>query len=429
MLPDVEHNKRVLILTAGSRGDVQPYIALGCGLQQAGFEVMLATDESFASLAISHKLNFAPIHADFVNLIQTDEGKSAIAGKKSASLMRKVMPMLRQMIDDAWDSAQQYQPNAVIYHPKALAGYHIAEKLGIPGFLAFSLPGYSPTRAFANPMLGGGNYGGFFNQLSYTLFLKFVVLSYRRTIDTWRQEKLGLPPFTDELTLHGQPVPKLYGYSGYVVPVPADWDNTSFVTGYWFLETPSNWQPSADLLTFLERGSAPIYVGFGSMVSQDSAKTTRLVIDAVQKSGQRAILATGIGGLSPSEVPDSIHILESAPHDWLFPHCLAVVHHGGAGTTGAGLWAGKPTVICPFFGDQPFWGKRVFELGVGPRPIPQKKLTVDKLAQAIEVVTSDENMRQQARELGKKIQAENGVMQAVAIIREQLAIRGSYSVD
>jgi sterol 3beta-glucosyltransferase len=412
-------SKRILVLTAGSQGDVQPYVALGKGLKQAGFEVLLATDPSFASLVTDHTLDFAPLYAPFAQLVQTETGKAALAGKKSIRL-KQIMPMLRQMMDDAWEIAQHYNPDAVVYHAKPLAGYHIADKLGIPGFLAMALPIYSPTRSFANPIFGGGNYGGWLNYLSYTLFLQASLLPYRRFINQWRQEKLGLPPFRDERSLHGHPVPKLYAYSRHVVPPPADWDESAIATGYWFLDSVSDWQPPADLVAFLANGSPPIYVGFGSMASQDAAKTTRLVIDAIHQSGQRAVLATGWGGLSASEVPDTIHILQSAPHGWLFPQCLAVVHHGGAGTTGAGLRAGKPTIICPFFGDQPFWGKQVFELGVGPRPIPQKQLTVANLSQAIQAVAQDTAMQQRANALGEKIRAENGVMQAVEVIREQL---------
>lgn len=409
-------SQRILILTLGSQGDVQPYVALGMGLRQAGFEVLLATDPSFSSLVTSHALDFAPLHTSFAQLVQSDAGKAALAGKKSFSL-KQIMPMLRQVLDDAWEIAQQYAPDAVIYHAKPLAGYHIADKLGIPGFLAMALPLYSPTRSFANPIFGGSNYGGFLNQLSYTLFLKAALLPYRRLINQWRQEKLGLPPFRDELTLRNRPIPKLYAYSRHILPPPTDWDNTSLVTGYWFLDSFSDWQPPADLVAFLERGSPPIYIGFGSMPSQDLAQTTQLVIDAVHQSGQRAILATGWGGLSASEVPEHIHILQFAPHNWLFPQCLAVVHHGGAGTTGAGLRAGKPTVICPFFGDQPFWGKRIFELGVGSRPLPQKQLTATSLAQAIREVALNLEMQQRAEALGEKIRAEDGVMQAVEIIQ------------
>lgn len=414
-------NKRILILSAGSQGDVQPYVALGIGLQQAGFEVRLASDRSFSSFVTSHALSFAPLLAPFSQLVQTEAGKAALAGKKSFSF-KQIASMLRQMMDDAWDIAQQYQPDAIIYHPKTLAGYHLADKLDVPGLLAMALPGYSPTRAFANPVFGGGNYGSLLNRLSYTLFFKAALLPYRRLINTWRREKLELQPFRDEVTLRGRPIPKLYAYSRHVVPVPVDWESTSIVTGYWFLDSAAGWEPPADLATFL-RGSAPVYIGFGSMVPQDAAQTTQLVIDAVHQSGQRAILATGWGGLSPSDIPNSIYVLKSAPHDWLFPQCLAVVHHGGAGTTGAGLRAGKPTVICPFFGDQPFWGRRVFELGVGPRPIPQKNLSADKLGRAIREVATNAQMQQRAEALGKKIRAENGAMQAVEVIDGWLGSR------
>lgn len=412
-------NKRILILTAGSQGDVQPYIALGIGLQQAGFEVLLATDPSFSSFVTSHALDFAPIHAPFAQLVQTEAGKAALAGKSFSS--KQIMPMLRHMMNDAWEVSQHYQPDAVVYHPKPLAGYHLADKFGVPGFLAMALPAYSPTEAFANPVFGGGNYGGWLNKLSYTLFFKAALLPYRRLINTWRQEKLGLPPFRDENTLHGRAIPRLYGYSRHVAPVPSDWDSISFVTGYWFLHSAPDWEPPADLEAFLAQGSPPVYIGFGSMAAQDSAQTAQLVIEAVRQAGQRAILATGWGGLSPSEMPTNVYALQSAPHDWLFPRCAAVVHHGGAGTTGAGLRAGKPTVICPFFGDQPFWGRRVWELGVGTRPIPQKQLTINKLRQAIEAVAADSQMHHRAEALGNKIRAEKGVAQAVKLIGERLS--------
>jgi sterol 3beta-glucosyltransferase len=292
----------------------------------------------------------------------------------------------------------------------------------VPGFLAMALPAYSPTRAFFNPVFGGGNRGGFLNKLSYTLFFQAALLPYRGLINNWRKEKLGLPAFRDELTLHGQAVPKLYAYSSHVVPVPSDWDGSSIVTGYWFLDSSSDWEPPTDLVAFLSQGAVPIYIGFGSMAPQDSRTTTKLVMEAIQQSGQRAILATGWGGLSVSETPSNIYILNSAPHDWLFPQCAAVVHHGGAGTTAAGLKAGKPTIICPFIGDQPFWGKRIYELGVGSPPIPQKQLTAEKLERAIREMMADSQVHQRAEELGKKIRVENGVSQAVEFIRNRLLI-------
>lgn len=406
----------IVILTVGSRGDVQPYVALGVGLQQAGYEVTLATDTSFEQFVQEFGLNFAPVRAAFLQLIQSVEGRAAIAGKNRFRLMQKVMPMLRQIMDDAWTAAQT--ADVIVYHPKLMAGYHIAEKLGTPGILALPLPVYSPTRAFANPALGGGNYGAIFNKLSYTLFLSVALLPYRRMINQWRKDRLGLPSFTSDLIRNGQPIPKLYAYSEQVVPSPTDWDASTFVSGYWFLEPEQPWQPPADLLTFLKNGAPPVYIGFGSMAGQDAAHTTQIVINAMREAGQRAILAAGYGGLMPTTNSDMVYTIDAAPHEWLFPRCAAVVHHGGAGTTAAGLRAGKQTLICPFFGDQPFWGKRVVALGVGPQPIPQKKLTVAELAQALQIAVTDSSMQERATQLGQKLRAENGVENAVNIIRK-----------
>ncbi|MGB3292150.1 MAG: glycosyltransferase [Phormidesmis sp.] len=410
--------KRILILTAGSRGDVQPYVALGMGLQRAGFAVTLSTDPGFQALVTRHGVKFAPIRAPFAELVQTEAGKAALAGKKSFSL-KQIKPMLRQMMDDAWAVAQQGDPDLVIYHPKVLAGYHIADKLGVPGILAIALPVYSPTQAFVNPVFGGGNFGSLLNKLSYRLFLKAALLPYRGFINRWRKEKLSLPPFKNDLTLRGQAILKLYAYSPHVVPIPGDWDSTSIVTGYWFLDAAEDWQPPLDLATFLAQGPAPVYIGFGSMASAEASQTTAIVLEAVRQAGTRAILATGAGGLSSADIPDSVYVLKSAPHNWLFPQCAAVVHHGGAGTTGAGLRAGKPTVVCPFFGDQPFWGRQVYQLGAGPRPIPQKQLTAESLGRAIGVAIAAD-MRHNAASLGQKIRAEDGVSRAIEIIERSL---------
>jgi sterol 3beta-glucosyltransferase len=412
-------NRIMTILTVGSRGDVQPYIALGLGLQQAGYQVRLATEAGFEGLVRGYGLDCAPLRAEFIRLAQTTQGKAAIAGKQNPfNLMKQVMPMLRRMMDDAWKVA--CDSDAIIYHPKALAGYHIAEKLSIPGFLAMMLPAYSRTGAFANPVFGAQNFGSWLNRLTYDGFRKASLISYRGMINTWRKETLGLPPFKEETTLQGKPVPKIYAYSRHVVPIPNDWDESTLVSGYWFLPTSSDWQPPADLLAFLQEGTPPIYVGFGSMPSEDAERTTNIVLEAVRRTGQRVILAAGWGGLQASTLPVTAYLLNSAPHDWLFPRCLAVVHHGGAGTTAAGLRAGKPTLICPFFGDQPFWGQRVFELGVGPRPIPQKKLSIENLTQAISIATTDEKMGQCADVLGEKIRAEDGIEQAIQFINAHL---------
>ncbi len=408
---------RITILTVGTRGDVQPYVALGLGLQRAGFAVRLTTESGFESFVNEYGLEFAPLRAEFIQLAQSDKGKMALSGKRSLNLIKEVMPMLRNMLDDAWEAARD--SDAIIYHPKAMAGQHIAEKLGVPCFLAMVLPALSPTHVFANPVLGDRNYGSWLNKMSYTLMIKAMFLPYSKMLTQWRAEKLGLPPGKLDLTLRDQPIPNLYGYSQFVLPNPPDWDDSVHVTGYWWLPS-TDWQPPPDLQMFLDSGAPPIYVGFGSMTLQNPERLTRIVLRAACESGQRVLLATGWGGLAATELPKYAYILKSAPHDWLFPRCAAVIHHGGAGTTAAGLRAGKPTLACPFFGDQPFWGRRVYELGVGPQPIPQKKLDIENLAQAMRQMTSDEMMRQKAQALGEKLHTEDGVTRAAAIITSYL---------
>jgi sterol 3beta-glucosyltransferase len=415
---------KILILTVGSRGDVQPYIALGTGLRDAGHAVTLATLEVFGPLAAAHRLNFHPLRGEFLELLQTAEGKAAIVGKGNPlALLRQVTPMLRRMLDDVLSASSGAE--LVIYHPKALGGYSLAEKLGTPGILALPLPLYSPTAAFPSPIIPVANLGPVLNRLSHTAIVKLTSASVRGVMNRWRKETLGLSPARDELRLHGQPVLRLYGYSEAVLPTPADWDSTSVATGYWFLDRPQGWEPPASLQAFLNAGPPPVYIGFGSMPTQDAARTTRIVLAALERAGQRGVLATGWGGLVTADLPLSVYALTEAPHDWLFPQMAAVVHHGGAGTTAAGLRAGVPTIICPFFGDQPFWGRQVAMLGAGPRPIPQRRLTVETLSAAIRAAVGDPTMRERATALGLVIQAEDGVGQAVARIEGYVGAIGA----
>jgi sterol 3beta-glucosyltransferase len=422
MLSQGNNYMNVLILAVGSQGDVQPFVALGAGLKQVGHTVRICTSKRFKPIITEHGLQFASIDDRLLQLAEMTEGRTALeSGGNPLGLIRKVRPMIRRMLDDAWAAAPG--ADVIIYHPKALAGYHIAEKLQIPAFLSLFVPLYTPTSAFPNPLLPGVNFGGRFNKLTYTI-TPLLALPYFGVINAWRKQVLNLPPRSrlgsELVRANGQPMPVLYPYSEHVVSRPDDWPSTTVVTGYWFLDAQQDWKPPEELVEFLRTGSPPVYVGFGSMAGRDPARLSGIVLEALAQSGQRGLIATGWGGLTASDLPRSVFRIEAAPHDWLFPRCATVVHHGGAGTTAAGLRAGKPTLICPFFGDQPFWGRRVFELGVGPEPIPQKKLTADKMAAAIRQAVIDEGIRQRAGELGAKICVENGVARAVEFINDRI---------
>lgn len=291
--------------------------------------------------------------------------------------------------------------------------------------MAMPLPVY-PTRAFTNPILPF-ELPAALNRLSYTANSGGKA-PFMSMINEFRREELGLPPrsrlASEERLPDGRSIPILHAYSPAVVPIPPDWPPHVTATGYWFVGADPAWQPPADLAAFLDAGPPPVYVGFGSMVTQDPASKIAVVVEALRLSGQRGVIAAGWAGLQAADLPDTIHLLDRAPHDWLFPRMSAVVHHGGAGTTAAGLRAGRPTIIAPFFGDQPFWGRRVQALGVGPPPLPQKRLTAEALAAAIRAVVSDDGIRARAAALGERIRAEDGVERAVEWIGSQLTVAG-----
>ncbi|MEM0980439.1 MAG: glycosyltransferase [Cyanobacteria bacterium P01_H01_bin.58] len=420
----------VLILTLGSRGDVQPYVALGKGLKARGHKVTLCTSARFESFVTEHGLNYGYMTDELLQLMDSTQGRAIMEDatnlweiiKATRQLSQQVAPLQHKMLHDSWTVAQSAQPNVIIFHPKTYGGPHFAEKLRIPAILAVPLPILVPTAEYpvmSFPRLPLGEpLKSWYNRLTYRVVNALFAFSAGKPIKTWRTDH-QLPPQPKFDILHtqaGTPMPVLHCYSHHVAPEPTDWPDRVIASGYWFLNQQPTWQPSEALKTFLEAGEPPVYVGFGSLSGRHPEHLTQIVIEALQQAQVRGILATGWGGLSATDLPETIFKLEQAPHDWLFPQMAAVVHHGGAGTTAAGLRASCPTIVCPFFGDQPFWAQQVKALGVGSDPIPQKKLTAEKLAAAIRTVTTDPTMRQKAQVLGEKLRQEDGMATAIAFI-------------
>lgn len=410
---------RVAIQTLGTRGDVQPYIALALGLISQGHEVQIAAPVQFDAMVRERGIAFAPLPGEFLALMDTPEGKAAIAGGRGFSaglkLLKHARPLMRRLLEEEWAGVKAFAPNVIVSHPKSIASPHMAEALTRPFILASPLPGVTPTSAFPSPMLPFATMGPL-NRASHALAIRGGEFLFGTLIRDWRETSLGL-----SARPHGAATPSgtLYAYSSHVIPVPLDWDSTVLVSGYWFLDN-ENWRPSAALASFLDAGEAPIYVGFGSMPGLDPQKTTAIIIEALARVGKRGLLASGGGALgSVQSTPANIHIIAGAPHDKLFPHVGAVIHHGGAGTTAASLRAGKPTAICPFFGDQPFWGRRIANLGVGPTPLDRKALSVESIAAAIASM-DDPQMRERAAALGAAIRQENGIAAAVKFIEDRV---------
>ena len=414
---------RIACVALGTRGDVQPYVALGKGLRQAGHVLRLVTHQNFEGLVNSHGLEFWPVKGNVQEVMDTKEMRELLAkGNFIAITSRTAKEAQRAAIHWANDALAACQGMDLIIAGVGgvFIALSIAEKLGLPLLQAYLVP-FTPTKDFPSVLLPVSlpRLGGSLNYASHHLTRQMMWQGFRAADKSARQQVLGLSaasfwgPYRSE---RFQQYPILYGFSPSVIPKPSDWDEMTHVTGYWFLESESDWTPPPTLVEFLQNGPPPVYIGFGSMSNRSPEETTALVLQALAQTQRRAIMLSGWGGLQKANLPDTVFMMDSIPHSWLFPRVAAVVHHGGAGTTAAGLRAGVPSIITPFFGDQFFWGQRVAKLGVGPEPIPHKKLTVELLGEAIQKAVTDQTMRHRAVHIGAKIQAEDGIARAVDVI-------------
>jgi sterol 3beta-glucosyltransferase len=429
---------RITILTFGSRGDVQPYLALGLGLQAAGHKVCLAAHAPYESLIRSYGIDFAPLqgnptaqHADPV--WQSYHTHKSLYTYIRQGTIRFFLPQLPGLLADCWQACQG--TDAIISTPAAgIAGFHIAEKLGVPYTQVWTNPGIK-TQDFPHPYAAArlpwlqrlpAPLKAAYNRFSYDLIDHLFFQPIAPLIQDWRQNVLHLPPLSAEVGQRMSQVPTLYAYSPAIVPKPADWSDAAQVTGYWFLDCPSQWQSSPALVNFIQSGSAPIYIGFGSIIESDPIALTERIVEAVLRSGQRAVLDAGWANLGDRPLPPQIYKVQSdeAPHAWLFPQMSALIHHGGAGTVAAGLRAGKPNVVVySLVTDYYFWGQRIADLGAGVSPLFRGDLSVDRLAQAIRTAVTDPNIRRTAADLGQQIRGEDGVKQAIAAFHQHLPIR------
>ncbi|PRX98804.1 glycosyltransferase [Allonocardiopsis opalescens] len=416
---------RVVILTHGTRGDVQPYVALAKALLEAGHEALLGAPASAAALAEPHGVPFAPIVDEMNAFVEQPRVRHAmetnfrgLSGKRMAvELMLASRPAmircLAEMAEVAADGAD------VVVHMPGVPVHHVAEKMGVPAVPGALQPGWVPTGAFPNPSLPFTPPRAL-NRASYAPAQAFARILARYG-DRLRSD-LGLPgrPGSRDILRRpdGGPTTVLQGFSRHMLPA-ADpgYPPTVHTTGFWFLPAAPDWSPPAELEEFLAAGDPPVYIGFGSMVGFDPQKAGRIVTEAVRRAGVRAVLAGGWGGISLDRTTgEDIHLIDQAPHDWLFPRMAAVVHHGGSGTTGAALASGRPQVICPFLADQPFWAARAHAVGVAAPPQRGRDLSPEGLAEAIGQAATDPGMRVRAEEMGAKVRAEDGARAAVKVL-------------
>ncbi|TPX66754.1 undecaprenyldiphospho-muramoylpentapeptide beta-N-acetylglucosaminyltransferase [Spizellomyces sp. 'palustris'] len=429
--PPVPAALHITLLTIGTRGDVQPYIALGLRLQTDGHTVRIATHSEYKDWIEGFGIEFREVKGNPAELMRL----CVENGMFTVGFLREAVSKFRGWVDELLLSAYEAckDTNLLIESPTAMAGLHIAEHLQIPYFAAFPMP-WTRTRYYPHPFAvpdrkrkGLGGLGGSYNWMTHVMIEGLLWRGVSGQVNRFRRKTLRRPPIQLG-TLNDHKIPFLYSFSPTVVPPPPDWQDWIHTTGYWFLDdSDPDWTPPEDLQQFLEesKGKPVVYIGFGSIVVSDPDEMTRTIISAVLKSNVRAILSKGWSGRlatsTPSEpiaYPPQIYPLtKPAPHSFLFPLCTAAIHHGGAGTTAATLRAGIPMSIHPFFGDQFFWADRISDLGVG---VTLRKLSVNKLSAALETLVTDTKMQQRARVVGERLKREDGVGEAIRCIYRDL---------
>ncbi|KAI7935445.1 hypothetical protein MJO28_016316 [Puccinia striiformis f. sp. tritici] len=427
---------KITCLTIGTRGDVQPYIALCQRLNELGHTCTIATHKNFRHWIETSGILFAEIDGDPEELIEHCVEFGVLSPFFWWNGFSRFSPWFDGLLASSWKACQG--SDLLIESPSALIGVHIAQSLNIPYYRAFTMP-WTQTGAYFHAMLAmSDSWGSWLNRMSYVLFdlLIWVILSSR--INTWRKFVLGLEATTfSQLRL--DQVPFLYNFSPLVVPRPDDWKPWVTPTGYWFVKSQENEKYSEnsipeELRKMLHQAKQSqrkiVYIGFGSVIVPDPEKIMNAIIGAVKESNVFAIISGGWTAQHADKMEesagmradinqhrDSMYYVDSIPHEWLFSQIDAALHHGGAGTTAASIRAGIPTMIKPFFGDQKFWARRVEHLGVGTYV---KTFEKEDILRAISRATTDEVQIKQARLLGQNIRLENGVDTAIKAIYEYL---------
>ncbi|MBT2470003.1 glycosyltransferase family 1 protein [Streptomyces sp. ISL-66] len=408
---------RVLIVTAGSWGDVAPYTGLGTRLRSAGHEVTIATHSRFDDAVTARGLGFRPLPLDPREELASAAGQglaravsAPVAMARLVGMARQFIPRLTEGVVAAVRQGADVLLSSTLTDPMCSA---LGEATGLPAIGVYLQP-IEPTGAFPPLVTGARSFGPYGNRLAARAMRTATDRVFAPAVSELRRE-LGLPAprFGGPLGLpHGRTV--LHGFSPTVVRRPADWPEAHEVCGYWWPATRPDWRPEPRLLDFLDAGPPPVFVGFGSFVTADAERLSALVSEALRRAKVRGIVQAGWSGLHAEG--DELLTVQEVPHAWLFPRTAAVVHHAGAGTTAAGLRAGVPAVPVPVQLDQHFWAARLHSLGVSGPPIRYQRLTATRLAAAVSAATRTPALATRARQLAAALSREDGAARVLTAL-------------
>jgi sterol 3beta-glucosyltransferase len=428
----------VVILVVGTRGDVQPFVPIGQKLAER-HRVRLATHAKFREMVEGAGLEFFPLAGDPRELIEymVKTGGRVVPVRLDALVedVPRKRALIGEILESTWRACTEAAPDRpgargfaadwIIANPPSLGHIHCAEALDIPLHMVFTMP-WTSTSAFPHPLtrLQPGENRPVRNFLSYGVVATLMWAGLGDVVNGFRERTLGLPTLDliqGASLLEDSEVPFTYLFPESVIPRPPDWGPHIDLANFIFTDGAAGYEPPAGLAAFLAAGPPPVYVGFGSLVVPDPAALTRVVFEGLEQAGLRGVLSRGWGELG-GEAPPHVHVIDDCPHDWLFPRCQAVCHHGGAGTTAAGLRAGLPTVVVPFFGDQFFWGRVIADAGAGPEPVPASGITAGSLAEAFaHALTPD--TRSKAKRLGARVREHDGVQLVLRSLSRHLPVR------
>lgn len=411
---------RITMLSVGSTGDVRPYVLLGRELQCRGHKVTITAFSRFRNLITEAGLEFYPIHGDAEAMMSSIMEPDTSGLTYLPRLWKGIRQIAPRMITDMSGSCQN--ADAMICNYFGTVYYSIAEKFNIPCIQTHFFP-MDPTVSVPMSSIRNQHLGSFLNKSSYKAGYLLIGSVEKLLLNDWRRdnnltERKALSHPDYRIGLHKVPV--IYAISPSLFPRPADWSKDVHMCGFIFDESPVEYEPPQELADFLLSGDRPVYIGFGSMNTGNMSGLLSIILRSIHAAGIRAVFSTGWSGKSYKS-NRSVFFTDNIPHDWLFPRVSAVVHHGGAGTTAAGLRYGKPTLVIPFAGDQSFWGNQVYRSGCGPKPVPRNSVTVRKLTKSLIELKSRSDYYTSAREMGIRLSGEHGVLNAADLIELEIS--------
>lgn len=413
---------KLTFFALGSRGDVQPSIALAKKAIQNGHSAIICTGKTFEKLIKENGVEFKEVESDLMALLESDEGKLIYYNALKHPIKAKnyvqtvVNPAFRKTLDQFWAASQG--ADVIIYHPKAFGAPDMALALGIPCINMALIPAIYPIEEFPNLIISTNkNFGKTLNKFTYNIIAK-AEKSNINQVNDFREKTLNLPKRKSgiyNLEIEGNRIPIIYPFSPILFDDVKSWKDNVFLPGFFYLDTDES-QLDHTVKKFIARGSKPIVISFSSIPLKNPIEFKRKLKQALTETGNRAIILTGASGMTLEE-DDDLLAIHSAPHTLLFPLAKGIVHHGGVGTMATALKSGKPQMIIPFAVDQPFWANLLYQKGYSLKPLEEKDIEVDQLISRFKQMEDEEKIKK-AERIRSVLVKENGTQNALTHIKK-----------